>query len=176
MKAIVFGYPGIGKSTLAKNSKNFIDLESSVFKINGERDSNWFKVYVNMALHIADQDRIVFMSTHPWTRDYLYNIYEAGNNFYKYEIPAMIVYPDISLKDFWLYKLEDRYEEDQSPKNLTALNKVKNNFEKDIMDLESDNRFMHLVLKDVSYRLDDEIEDTLFKYSIRNITMEGKKA
>ena len=172
MKGIIFGYPGIGKSTLARNSKNFIDLESSVFKIDGERDPDWFKVYVNMALHIADQERIVFMSTHPWTRDYLYDIYEADNAL-KQEIPAMIVYPDISLKDFWLYKVETRYEKDKSSKNLAALLKVKNDYERDIIDLESDDRFMHLVIKDKLYKLDDEIEDTLFKYSLKNIHMEG---
>jgi len=172
LKGIIFGYPGIGKSTLARNSKNFIDLESSVFKIDGERDPDWFKVYVNMALHIADQERIVFMSTHPWTRDYLYDIYEADNAL-KQEIPAMIVYPDISLKDFWLYKVETRYEKDKSSKNLAALLKVKNDYERDIIDLESDDRFMHLVIKDKLYKLDDEIEDTLFKYSLKNIHMEG---
>lgn len=112
------------------------------------------------------------MSTHPWTRDYLYDIYEADNAL-KQEIPAMIVYPDISLKDFWLYKVETRYEKDKSSKNLAALLKVKNDYERDIIDLESDDRFMHLVIKDKLYKLDDEIEDTLFKYSLKNIHMEG---
>lgn len=175
MKGIVFGYPGIGKSSIARLDKNYVDLESSVFKVDGERDPNWFKVYVNMALHIADQNRIVLMSTHPWTRDYLYDKYEEDIGL-KNDIPAMIVYPDISLKEDWIYKCSSRYEEEPSPKNLTALKKVENDFEKDIIGLESDNRFMHLVLKNISYRLDNEIEDTLFKYSIRNITMEGKKA
>lgn len=35
---IIIGYQGIGKSTLAKNSLKYIDLESGNFWINGERD------------------------------------------------------------------------------------------------------------------------------------------
>lgn len=164
MKAIVFGYPGIGKSTLAKNSKDFIDLESSIFKIDGERDPNWFKVYVNMAIHIANQERIVFMSTHPWTRDYIAEMKDL-------DIPVLIVYPDISLKDFWDYKVSIRYTLDPIEKNLTALNKVKNDYEKDIKGLEADTRFPHLVLKDQKYRLDDEIKEYLFKLSLKNTTI-----
>lgn len=161
MKAIVFGYPGIGKSTLARNCKDFIDLESSVFKIDGERDLNWFKVYVNMAIHIANQERIVFMSTHPWTRDYIAEMKDL-------DIPVLIVYPDVSLKDFWDYKVSIRYTLDPTEKNLTALNKVKSDYEKDIKGLEADTRFPHLVLKDQKYRLDDEIKEYLFKLSLNN--------
>lgn len=163
MKAIVFGYPGIGKSTLAKNSKDFIDLESSVFKIDGERDPDWFKVYVNMAIHIANQGRIVFMSTHPWTRDYIAEMKDL-------DIPVLIVYPDISLKDFWDYKVSIRYTLDPTKKNLTALNKVKSDYEKDIKGLEADTRFPHLVLKDQKYKLDDEIKEYIFKLSLKNTT------
>ena len=161
MKAIVFGYPGIGKSTLARNNKDYIDLESSVFKINGVRDPDWYKVYVNMAIHIANQERIVFMSTHPWTRDYIVSKKDSIDY-----IPILIIYPDILLKDFWEYKVSIRYNEDSSTKNLSALNKVKNDFEKDIKELESDNRFHHLVLKSQNYKLDEEIENYLFKLNL----------
>lgn len=156
MKAIIFGYPGIGKSTLARNCKDFIDLESSVFKIDGERDPDWFKVYVNMAIHIADQGRIVFMSTHPWTRDYIINKLEVDN---RDDIPVAIVYPDLSLKDFWLDKVSIRYNDNPSSKNLTALNKVKNDFEEDIRGLEADTRFPHIILSSKNYLLDDDIFD-----------------
>lgn len=161
MKAIIFGYPGIGKSTLARNCKDFIDLESSVFKINGERDPNWYKVYVDMAIHIANQDRIVFMSTHPWTRDYI----ATKENL---DIPVLIVYPSIDLKDFWNLKVSIRYTNDPNQKNLTAMNKVKNDYDKDIKGLEADTRFHHLVLKDQKYKLDDAIKEYLFKLSLDN--------
>ena len=166
IKAIIFGYPGIGKSTLARNNKDFIDLESSVFKIDGVRDPNWYKVYVDMAIHIADSGRIVFMSTHPLTRDYILGrLEEKGIK----DIDVLLVYPDISLKDFWVQKVSSRYEDNPSSKNLTALNKVKNDFEEDIKGLEQDTRFEHLVFKIPYYRLDDDIYDTLFKLSIKNL-------
>ena len=161
MKAIVFGYPCIGKTSIARLNKNYVDLESSIFKIDGERDPNWYKVYVNMAIHIVNQDRIVLMSTHPWTRDYIADMKDL-------DIPIFIVYPDISLKDFWDYKVSMRYTIDPSQKNLTALNKVKNDYEKDIKGLEADTRFPHLVLKDQKYILDDEIKEYLFKLSLDN--------
>lgn len=159
MKAIIFGYPGIGKSTLARNCKDFIDLESSVFKIDGERDPNWYKVYVDMAIHIANQDRIVFMSTHPWTRDYI----ATKENL---DIPVLIVYPSIDLKDFWNLKVSIRYTNDPNQKNLTAMNKVKNDYDKDILGLENDKRFHHLVLNSKKYRLDDDIIDYLHMLEI----------
>ena len=132
-----------------------------LMQVVGGVDPNWFKVYVNMAIHIANQERIVFMSTHPWTRDYIADMKDL-------DIPVLIVYPDISLKDFWDYKVSIRYTLDPTEKNLTALDKVKSDYEKDIKGLEADTRFPHLVLKDQKYKLDDDIKEYLFKLSLNN--------
>ena len=56
---IISGYQGIGKSTLSRNYSCFIDLESSNFFVtnsNGEtvREENWYKVYGNIALSLAE--------------------------------------------------------------------------------------------------------------------------
>ena len=37
---VVVGYQGIGKSTLAAKDKDFIDLESGSFFVNGDRSYN----------------------------------------------------------------------------------------------------------------------------------------
>lgn len=34
---IIIGYQGIGKSTIVRNAKGYIDLESSNFRYNGVR-------------------------------------------------------------------------------------------------------------------------------------------
>jgi ABC-type antimicrobial peptide transport system ATPase subunit len=46
---IIIGYQGIGKSTLARKSKGFIDLESSSFYVNGKRPTDWHYYYNRIA-------------------------------------------------------------------------------------------------------------------------------
>lgn len=145
--SIIFGYPGIGKSTLAKEDNRFIDLESSVFKYpNGERDTNWYIVYSEMAAHIARQNRVVLMSTHPWTRDYFDQELRKGNFN---DIQFAICYPDIHRKEEWIDRIENRYKEDPSDKNFTALKKVREDFEEDISILMNDTRFHKIELKNL---------------------------
>ena len=49
---IIFGYQGIGKSTLANRNIDtiFIDLESSMFRtpMHPERSEDWFQAYGNI--------------------------------------------------------------------------------------------------------------------------------
>ena len=52
---IYVGYPCIGKSSIA-GKDNFIDLESSNFK----QYNNWFKLYVDIAEQLSNQDINVF--------------------------------------------------------------------------------------------------------------------
>ena len=61
---IYSGYQGIGKSTLCKNDRRFIDLESSNFFIDGKRDENWYKVYANIAKDLSDSGFNVFIASH----------------------------------------------------------------------------------------------------------------
>ena len=70
---IIIGYQGIGKSTLAKNSLKYIDLESGNFWINGERDEQWYKPYCNIANHLSAQGYTVFTSSHKEVREELKN-------------------------------------------------------------------------------------------------------
>ncbi len=119
---IYVGYPGIGKSTICKKIDNCVDLESSNFVINGKRDEDWYKVYGKIAKHLSDQGKIVFTSAHAELRNYLTS---EG-------IEYTAIYPSMSLKEEWLAKLKERYEEEDTPKNYNAYLRAVTNYEKDI--------------------------------------------
>ena len=68
---IIIGYQGIGKSTLANKNINYIDLESSNFFIDGKRQENWFIIYCNIANHLSEQGKNVFVSSHEVVRESL---------------------------------------------------------------------------------------------------------
>ena len=66
---IIFGYPGIGKTTLTTSEDyktNFvngvIDLDSMFF--SDLDDPYWFKRYTNLAEYISKQGYLVMISTH----------------------------------------------------------------------------------------------------------------
>lgn len=108
---IIIGYQGIGKSTLAKNKKyRVVDLESSNFFVNGEKDENWYIVYCQIAKHLSDQGYTVFVSSHKEVRDELLK--------YKESTKIYICAPAPKLKHEWVIKLQKRY-------NQTGLDKDK---------------------------------------------------
>lgn len=53
---IICGFPGVGKSTMAKFSQ-WVDLESTPFK------KNWL-LYAEVAKHMSDNGYTVMVSTH----------------------------------------------------------------------------------------------------------------
>ena len=67
---IIIGFPGIGKSTVAKGDTRFIDLESSTFMVDGQRSEDWYKIYVNVAIDLTKQYN-VFISSHMAVQNYL---------------------------------------------------------------------------------------------------------
>lgn len=122
---IVIGYPGIGKSTLAGRDHKYIDLESSNFKINGERSEDWYKVYCKVAEDLSRQGYIVFVSCHLAVREALRN---SG------EIVA-VVFPTSSLEKEWIGKLRDRYVKTNTNKDRIAYERARDHFYEDIVDL-----------------------------------------
>ena len=107
---IIIGYQGIGKSTLSKKSKGFIDLESSNFFHHGKRPDDWYIYYCQIAEHLSEQGYVVFVSSHEPVRNYFVNSNER----------AIIICPDFMLKDEWIRKLRKRYEEVTNDKNYKA--------------------------------------------------------
>lgn len=144
---IIVGYQGIGKSTLAKNHFQCIDLESSNFFVDGKRDDNWYKVYVNIAKHLSDQGNIVFMSSHKVIREYMN----------EQNIEFTVICPSLELKEEWLKKLRDRYVETKKDKDFRAWQNAVSGYDEQIKDLMNENNVISLEIMD--YQLADKVRD-----------------
>lgn len=137
---IIAAYPGVGKTWLAKNRPNVIDLDSSSFKLNGQRFPGWEKIYVQVARSIDTESNIVCVSTHSEVLDELLKHKDTSWIF--------LCYPEVSLKEAWVERLKIRYDESKSDKDRLALERVTNNFETDIQELKLKSGFLHLTILD----------------------------
>lgn len=152
---IIIGYQGIGKSTLARESKGFIDLESSTFYATGKRPDDWHCYYCKIAENLSEQGYVVFVSSHKAVRDY----------FKKSNERAVIICPDISLKEKWISKLHERFERCSTNKNLRAWKGAERYFDENIKDLMNEG-IPVIFIKDMSYNLE---------YLIRNCITSNKE-
>ncbi len=141
---IIMGYPGIGKSSAARDDYRFIDLDSSVFK----SIPNWAKYYAEIAEKLSHQGYYVFVSTHA----------EVRNRLYKSKEKVVLCYPDISLKEAWIGRLQKRYKRENNKANALALKHVEDNFDEDFERFEiSPHR--KLVISSTQYNLKKLIVD-----------------
>ena len=145
---IIIGYQGIGKSTLAKDSWKYIDLESGNFWINGERDEQWYKPYCNIANHLSAQGYTVFTSSHKEVREELKNSNEI----------VKIAFPSLELKTDWLIKLTNRYNESMLEKDYKALMNASLYYEDNIEDLMNE-PFDKIIINNIDYNLRELIEE-----------------
>lgn len=155
---IIIGYPGIGKSTLSSVDNDYIDLESSLFIINGERIENWYEYYCLLAIDLASQGYRVFVSSHFAVREYLCHI----------DLPCKLklfaCYPDISIQDAWIEKLQSRYNKTHLDKDLRSLHRAEDHYKEDIQSLEDCN-CIPIVIKHISsYNLRRLIEVSISKH------------
>ena len=144
---IIIGYQGIGKSTLAKDSLKYIDLESGNFWINGERDEQWYKPYCNIANHLSAQGYTVFTSSHKEVREELKNSSEV----------VKIAFPALELKTDWLIRLTNRYNESMLEKDYKALINASLYYEDNIEDLMNE-PFDKIIINNIDYNLEELIE------------------
>lgn len=135
-------YQGTGKSTLARNNVEYIDLESSMFWLHGKRIDEWEKVYVNIAKDLSEQGKNVFLSSHKEVRKYLND----------QNIEFITIYPALELKDKWIEKLENRYKLFPTDKNLRAFNYAKEHYEENIKDLFKEKFVIEII--DINYDLE----------------------
>lgn len=146
---IVIGYQGIGKSTLAKEGTGYIDLESSNFWINGKRYDDWYIPYCNIALHLAEQGHVVFTSSHDVVRNYL-----ASKDT---DIKIAVCYPSHDVKNAWIKKLEDRYNQTNLEKDYKAWKNAEDRYDENIDEIMNSG-FYRIIITDVSYDLEHIIE------------------
>lgn len=159
---IFAGYQGIGKSTLAKENIAVIDLESGNFWIpkteddyNSDepelvRSEDWYKYYINIAKHLSDQGKTVFISSHKVVRDELN----------KRNITFGVICPSPIIKDEWLERLEKRFNQTHLEKDFKAWQNAVQMFDENINDLLSEkNTFQIEVIDYDLYKIISEFTE-----------------
>ena len=129
--SVIIGYQGIGKSTVSKESLSFIDLESSNFRIDGKRADDWYKPYGNIALDLSRQGYGVFTASHAPLREWLGTQNKTGETIF-------VCYPATWMKDFWIDKLQKRYDSTHLPKDYAALMNAKDRYVDNINEIIAD--------------------------------------
>lgn len=145
---IIVGYQGIGKSTLANEDINYIDLESGNFWVDGKRADDWYKPYCKIAEHLSRQGYRVFVSSHECVRKALKDSNEQ----------VVCCVPAVGLKEQWIERLKKRYEADpmKSEKNYKAYMNTVDRYEDNITEIEFSG-FPLVILTSIDYDLDAEI-------------------
>ncbi len=153
---IIFGYPGIGKTTTAAKDSNLIDLESSNFMNDkGERSPDWYIYYAKVADNLSKQGYTVLAACHKEIRVYL------ADEMHTTE-PMAAIFPDPELKEEWIKKLKERYEKSGSTPNKKALDRVRDNLDGDVNQarLYEELLGIHLVtITSMNYCLSDIIQE-----------------
>lgn len=137
MGRIISGFPCIGKSSIS-GSGSIIDLESSMFFVNGKRPDNWVEMYINVAQDLAKQNFTVFVSSHKAVRE---EMSKRGISF-------ISIFPSHSMKDVWAKRLNDRYEQDPTEKNKRAMVYILAHYDESIDDMTHDEQPFQIVNKD----------------------------
>ena len=153
---IIIGYQGIGKSSLAKSDKEYIDLESSCFWVDGKRSDTWYIPYTQMAEHLSRQGKIVFTSSHEVVRNQLKSSSEK----------VICCVPSISLRYDWLDRLKNRYDQTKLEKDYKAYMNAKERYSDNIKEIMTSG-FETIVITCVDYNLKDIIEDYISNDELR---------
>ena len=148
---IISGYQGIGKSSLA-GKNNCIDLESGNFWVDGKRADDWYKPYCQIANHLSEQGYIVFVSSHEVVR----------RELEKSKEPVYVIFPAIDLKDEWIKKLEDRYNNTKLDKDYRALMNAKDRYKENITELMRGNLKFYEITR-INYQLESIIDYLEYK-------------
>lgn len=131
---IVCGYPCIGKSTVARQNPQFIDLESSYFKIEGRYKSGWHENYCIFAIELHRTGHVVFTSTHADVVEFLTD----GEKMFRYGLKptdVKICYPDPHLHSNWIDRATIRWQTTGLVKDRLALKRIINHWDADIAAL-----------------------------------------
>jgi len=140
---ILIGYQGIGKSTISSKENGFLNLESGSFWVEGVQADNWYISYSTIAEHLSEQGYSVFTSSHLVVRNQLRNSSQR----------KIIICPELGLEDFWVSKLEKRYNETQNEKNYKAYMNAKERYAENIQELLDDKDYEKIVISCEIYDL-----------------------
>ena len=162
---IIMGYPGIGKSTFARgeNGLRTVDLESSNFSFNGVKIENWVEVYCTVAQDLSDQGLDVFVSSHGAVQDELVRR-STCNKDKNYTKSIAAIVPSYNLKDQWIQKLKDRYDDSMLDKDFRAYERAKEYFVYDIANIIGNDEFLTIQIRSMDYKLEDIIATLYRKY------------
>lgn len=143
---ILIGFPGVGKSTLAYHCDNVIDLESSLFNIDGEKIENWVIPYCNLARWLSHCGFTVCVSSHEEIRRELER--KPGQR-------QVLIYPSLELKDKWIDKLKVRNDAAQNEKTRRSYEYVRDNYESAVNSMmrQPDWIFRHVIISNMGYYL-----------------------
>lgn len=144
---IIAGYQGIGKTSIASKQNGIIDLDSSVFKIDGNRTDDWYIIYCRIAVSLAEQGYTVLTSSHSCVIEE-FDHYNTNGNY-----SITIVCPYYHLKDFWIERLKKRYDKDPSVKNYISWKDTKAHFTDEITQLASCSTVSHIFIDSMDYDL-----------------------
>ena len=147
---IIFGYPGVGKTTLSKDDYRFIDLDSSdpLVRWRWQR-KDWETDYCNMALLLSKQGYYVMVSTHP----------EVVKRVMARTKDVGLIFPDKQLKKLWIARLYKRYQEYNTRPVHNAWLRAKEHFDEDI-DAMAKLKCPKIVLTTMDYNLKRGILET----------------
>ncbi len=138
-------YAGVGKTTLAEKNEKVIDLDSTLFRLGFRGDflKDWYIIYTQVAENLSKQGFDVFIGTHEIVRDELK----------RKEIPFIAIFPALELKEQWIEKLKQRYEDTHFSKDKRAYSYALNEYDKSISALmeEKDAR----IITDMDYVLEE---------------------
>lgn len=152
---IVIGYQGVGKTYCANKNNECIDLESSLFKVDGSHIDGWQVPYCAIAMSLAKSGYVVFVSSHKVVREELAK--HAPDGGYS----VVIVAPHKSLRDEWVKLLRDRHNTSigtaSEAKNLAAWKDAEANFDNEIDALARQGDFSCVFLEKSSAHLSDII-------------------
>lgn len=173
---IYIGYPCIGKTTLAKEKNNFIDLESSHFFNSNSKanpsvlyittdvtstDYNKYENYCNLAIDLNNQNFNVFVSSHRQVTDYLINYYKNIGQTSE----LCIIYPAEDLYADWSRRAFERYLKDKSDKNKRALDRILEHYAEDIDYLKrlcKTENINSIEIAEIDYKLTNYINNNTF--------------
>lgn len=150
---VVVGYQGIGKSTLAKENLHYLDLESSNFYMDmgNRRYDDWYVPYCHIAIDLARQGHVVFVSSHEVVRKYLKSlIFPEG-------VHLMCCVPSIALKNEWICKLDTRARYTDLDKDYRAWADARGHYVENIQEILDDIP-VSCVLSDPNYTLETELQ------------------